>query len=86
MRNRQVWLIQLIQDAYIRKILYIFYMEDCTLASTPIYPSTVDFKLYNPEDKAPTEFIKQYQLLIGSLLYLYNWTWPNIAWAVGKLY
>ena len=60
-------------------------MEDCTLASTPIYPFIVDFQPHDPEDKAPTELVKRYQLLIGSLLYPCNWTRPDIAWAVGKL-
>jgi hypothetical protein len=34
----------LVQDAYIRKILYTFHIEDCAPASTPIHPSAVDFK------------------------------------------
>ena len=37
-------------DTYIRKILYIFYIKDYTLASTPIHPSIVNFKLYKLKD------------------------------------
>ena len=54
-------------------------MENCALASTPIHPFAVDFKPYEPEDQAPTELVKQYQLLIGSLLYLCNWTRPDMV-------
>ena len=59
-RNRQARLIRLVQDAYIRKILYIFYIEDCAPASTPIYPSVVDFKPRELEDQAPQELVKRY--------------------------
>ena len=50
MGNRQARLIQLVQDAYIRKILHIFYIENYAPASTPIHPFIVDFKLYKPKD------------------------------------
>ena len=39
----------------------------------------VDFKPYKPKDQAPIKPIKQYQSLVGSLLYLYNWTQPDIV-------
>jgi hypothetical protein len=39
----------------------------------------VDFKARDFEDKALTKLVKRYQSLIGSLLYLCNWTQPNIA-------
>src|ERR1700722_10953543 len=70
-RNSQGQSIQLVQDAYIRKILHTFHIEDCAPASTLIHPSIVDFKPHELKDQAPQELVKQYQSLIGSLLYPY---------------
>lgn len=72
--------ILLSQEHYVEKILKKFgHLEDDPL-STP-YDSSVKLAKHNGEPVAQSEYAQ----IIGSLLHLINFTWPDIAYAVCRL-
>ena len=72
--------LDLSQEHYVEKILRRFEHFDCKLVSTPYDPNSQPKK--NREHSAAQ--IK-YAQIIGRLMYLANYTRPNIAYAIGRL-
>lgn len=80
-RNRDLNAIYLSQSDYTRKVLKMFSMETCNAVTTPLIP-------YSKVSTTPLldeNGKKQYQRLIGCLLYLMHCTRPDLAHAVIKL-
>jgi Reverse transcriptase (RNA-dependent DNA polymerase) len=74
--------IHLDQHDYLDKVLECFSMTNAKSAPTPL-PSNWVPQLN--KEKASPELLRQYQSIIGSLLYLMIGTCPDIAFAVTKL-
>jgi hypothetical protein len=75
-------MLKLDQHAYLEKVLECFGMQDCKPAPTPLPAG------YKPTDNMASldkDIQRQFQVIIGSLLYLMLGTCPEIAYAVCKL-
>ena len=60
-------------------------MEQCTPKSTPMAPGSRLVRADCPEKgKEDKKIIKEYQQLVGALLYLSAWTLPEIAFVVNQ--
>ena len=69
------------QTAYAVKILNNFKMNDCNPAKTPL-PRDINLSLLDsPEDVDP-KLQREYRAIVGSLMYLYQWTRPDLGFAV----
>ena len=68
------------QTAYARKILNNFKMNDCKPAKTPL-PS-VNISLLDSPDEVDPKLQSEYRAIVGSLMYLYQWTRPDLGFAV----
>ena len=75
-------LISMNQSLYVKNILTRFNMTDCTPRSLPCDPSV--YALLE-KDSEPLENPRQYQELIGSLIYLMTGTRPDIAFVTTLL-
>lgn len=71
------------QKKYAENILKKFQMENCMPVATPMETGAVLVK--NPTDSKKFESATEYQSAIGSLLYLANFTRPDLSFAVHKL-
>ena len=82
-RDRPAKTIYISQDDYVRKILKLFAMENCNAVSTPMLTVHASKRIQTPslDDTAK----KQYQRLIGCLLYLMHGTRPDLAYVVIRL-
>jgi len=80
-RNRQNKKIYLCQDAYIKKVLARFQMENCKPVSTPMASGAMEFMVPNQE-QATKKDISQYQQLIGSLMYISVYTRPDLSFTL----
>lgn len=78
--NRSKRQIYLSQEEYILKTLKAFGMEDCKPIGTPM----ADAKVLLGTALGPEE-TKQYQRLVGCLLYIMHGTRPDIAYPVIRL-
>ena len=74
--------IHLDQHTYLDKVLECFSMTNAKSAPTPL-PSNWVPQL--AKEKASPELLRNYQSIIGSLLYLMIGTCPDITFAVTKL-
>ena len=72
----------LVQDVYAKQILQNFRMLDCVPVSTPMESGVVLLKRTPTDQKAIGPV---YQSAIGCLLYLSNFTRPDLCFAVHKL-
>ena len=68
------------QSHYVEKILKKFNQFDCTPAKTP-YDSNITLK----KNKGDSVSQEQYAKIIGSVMFLMNYTRPDIAYAVSRL-
>lgn len=80
-RNRQNRIIQLSQTAYVEKILREYKMADSKPMSTPM-DTNCRLQKASADYEAESEFRKQYQSAVGSLMYAMLGTRPDIAYAV----
>ena len=67
------------QAAYATKILHKFQMENCNAIATPLDHNV---KLVKDSGNDETLYCKEYQQLIGSLMYLMLGTRPDLAFAI----
>ena len=81
-RNRNEGMLTIDQSAYLRSVLERFGMADCKPVSTPMEPGKHLEK--TPDTEEGVE-IRNFQALIGSLVYASIATRPDISEAVGKL-
>ena len=72
------------QKQYIKDLLSRFKMEDCKPALTPM---EVGVRLTSDDVPATPDraTVREYQQVVGSLMYLVSWTRPECAYAVSQL-
>jgi hypothetical protein len=82
-RDRTKGTLKTSQSAYTQKLIATHFGSSCGKASTPMDPKA---NLVTPEGhQATAEAIRNYQAMVGGLLYLSVSTRPDIAFAVGKM-
>jgi hypothetical protein len=81
-RDRARRELKLSQAHYVAEVLERFGMTECKPISTPMEVKT---KLQKHEGQAGLEEVREYQRLVGSLMYLMVGTRPDIAFTVGAL-
>ena len=74
--------VYLSQSTYARKMLHKFGMADCNTVKTPSEPSSQLHQRTPDEEPADNELYRQY---IGSLMFLGQYTRPDIAYTVSHL-
>ena len=82
-RNCKKWTITLDQTCYAEKVVKWFGQENCKLISVPL-PTGYNLRS-NPDKEANATLQSQYQLIIGSLLYIMLGTQPDIAYSIIKI-
>ena len=81
-RNRQKRTLTLTQDATIQRVLKQFGMSQCKVVNTPMGKST-DMSPFTGSINEDRQ--KQYQSIVGSIMYVTTQTRPDIAYAVSAL-
>jgi hypothetical protein len=69
------------QTAYAKKILERFKMTECKPVKTPL-PRDLNLSLMDSPDEVNPELQSEYRGIVGSLMYLYQWTRPDLGFAV----
>ena len=83
-RDRQNKHLTINQSGYVKDVLVLFGMADANPHHTPL-PAGADLHLVKYDSQASAMDIKNYQSLIGSLLYVQIGTCPDISFAVSRL-
>ena len=83
-RDRQNKRLTINQSGYVKDVLVLFGMADANPHHTPL-PAGADLHLVKYDSQASAMDIKNYQSLIGSLLYVQIGTCPDISFAVSRL-
>ena len=65
------------QAGYINKIFDSFHMSECTPVSTPL-PLNLNLSRLDCPDEVDSKLQAEYRAIVGSLMYLYQWTWFGI--------
>ena len=76
-RNRDNRTIKLSQSTYIEKVLEKFHMQNAKTTTTPMKEGS----LFRNESQASESDIKQYQAIVGSIMFAMIETRPDIAYA-----
>jgi hypothetical protein len=69
------------QTAYAKKILENFNMSDCKPLKTPL-ARNLNLSLMDSPDEVDPRLQSEYRAIVGSLMYLYQWTRPDLGFAV----
>ena len=69
------------QSGYIQKMLETFKMADSKPVSTPL-PLNLDLSLKDSPDQVDPDLQEEYRAIVGSLMFLYQWTRPDLGFAV----
>jgi hypothetical protein len=69
------------QTAYAKKVLERFNMTDCKIRKTPL-PRDLNLSLMDSPDEVDPDIQSEYRAIVGSLMYLYQWTRPDLGFAV----
>ena len=69
------------QSSYVESVLETFKMKECKPVSTPL-PLNLDLSLKDSPDEVDRELQSEYRAIVGSLMYLYQWTRPDLGYAV----
>jgi len=69
------------QTAYAQKVLMNFYMSECNSARTPL-PRDLNLSLMDSPEEVDPKLQSMYRAIVGSLMYLYQWTRPDLGFAV----
>lgn len=79
--------IYLDQSDYIESIIKKFGMQECKSVVTPLEPGSITKTDDSPKSREEIERLKKipYQSIIGSLMYAYQGTRPDLAYAVSTL-
>lgn len=73
------------QEQYIYQLLSRFSMTSCTPKATPMAPGSRLVKADCPaKGKEDKKIIKEYQQLVGALLYVSAWTRPEITFVINQ--
>ena len=82
MRDRKRRILTIDQALYLEDVLRRFGMQDCKSVSTPLEPGKRYQKI--DDDVKPVD-LKEYQSIIGSLIYASIGTRPDLSVSVGVL-
>ena len=80
-RNRVNRTIKLSQSAYIEKVLEKFHMQNANISTTPMKEGS----LFRNDSQASDKEIKQYQAIVGSIMFAMIETRPDIAFATSVI-
>jgi hypothetical protein len=69
------------QTGYAKKVLERFKMTDCKPVKTPL-SRELNLSLMDSPDEVDPEIQSEYRAIVGSLMYLYQWTRPDLGFAV----
>ena len=69
------------QSSYVESVLETFKMKECKPVCTPL-PLNLDLSLKDSPDEVDRELQSEYRAIVGSLMYLYQWTRPDLGYAV----
>jgi hypothetical protein len=69
------------QTAYVKKILNNFNMSECNSVKTPL-PRDMNLSLMDSPEEVDPKLQSMYRAIVGSLMYLYQWTRPDLGFAV----
>ena len=69
------------QSSYVESVLETFKMQGCKPTSTPL-PLNLDLSLKDSPDEVEPVLQAEYRAIVGSLMYLYQWTRPDLGFAV----
>ncbi len=69
------------QAAYVKKILNNFNMSECHSVKTPL-PRDLNLSLMDSPEEVDPKLQNMYRAIVGSLMYLYQWTRPDLGFAV----
>jgi len=69
------------QTAYAQKVLMNFNMSGCNSARTPL-PRDLNLSLMDSPEEVDSKLQSMYRAIVGSLMYLYQWTRPDLGFAV----
>ena len=69
------------QTIHAKKVLERFNMTDCKNKKTPL-PRDLNLSLMDSPDVVDLDLQSEYRAIVGSLMYLYQWTRPDLGFAV----
>ncbi len=69
------------QAGYAKKVLERFKMTDCKATKTPL-PRDLNLSLMDSPDEVDPILQSEYRAIVGSLMYLYQWTRPDLGFPV----
>ncbi len=72
------------QTAYAKKIISNFKMSECKPVKTPL-PRDCNLSLMDSPEEVDPRVQSEYRAIVGSLMYLYQWTRPDLGFAVAFL-
>jgi hypothetical protein len=73
------------QCDYVTKLLEKYQMHNCTPADTPMDPGTAKALMLLPQDAFTSESTREYQAVLGCLMWLSCRTRPDLAYSVNLL-
>ena len=76
--------LKLHQAGYINKILGAFNMSECASVSTPL-PLNINLSLLDCPDEVDSKLQAEYRVMVGTLMYLLQWTRPDLGFTVKSL-
>jgi len=69
------------QSSYVESVLETFKMKECKHVCTPL-PLSLELSLKDSPDEVDSDLQSEYRAIVGLLTYLYQWTPPNLGYAV----
>ena len=84
-RDRQRRLIELSMESYIDKLVHDFHRENSAARHTPLDVAVLGLKMRPTDDPAPPQQLRNYQTIIGKLLYPATQLRVDISFHIGFL-
>ena len=72
-------------ESYIDKLVHDFYCESSAARHTPLDVAVLGLKMRPTDDPAPPQQLRNYQTIIGKLLYPATQLWVDISFHIGFL-
>jgi len=83
-RDRSSWFLGLSQKACIDKVLKRYDMAHCKPREAPVIKGDV-FRKSQPENEVSAETFKEYESVVGSIMYAMVWLRPDISFIAEML-